>query len=61
MKMLHTLAHFVHEEGPYEWRERRPADGSGVPDGRLRFEIEVDATAFWSLYSRLAEEKGWIP
>jgi len=61
MKMIHTLAHVVHEQGAYEWRERRPGDGSGVPDGHLRFEIEVDAPAFWSLYSRLTEDKGWTP
>ena len=57
MIRLHALAHLIHEGEAYDWHERIPGDGSGVPHGKLTIEVEVESAAFWRALSRLIRER----
>ncbi|MEX2228590.1 MAG: hypothetical protein WEB13_03025 [Dehalococcoidia bacterium] len=56
-RLASTLAVYLYETGEYAMRQDAPGSGAGVPEGRLRICIEVDAARFWRTYSRLAERK----
>jgi hypothetical protein len=60
MQLVHTLAHYIHEGGEYDWDVASHLKNHDLEPGQEMHTIRIDdVTAFAKVHRRLKEERGW--